>query len=399
MAVVISTLLILLTAWSGTATHNEPLVTLGTRLNTAQVQDTLTTNSTRLCVEQNLTIPLIATDSFYDPLNGEIYLTNAGGVIAVNLTTSTYKVVSPLGGGRNPVSFAFDGTNDRVFVGNYFQDSLSVVDARNDTVIHQIPLTISPYEVLYDPFNGMVYVAGEGSSVAYWNLTTVSSVSYSVVSNIPILPFPGGLALDPNTNTLFVANDNGYNVTLVNLTSDTLVGDILVGPEPNAILYDGTTGEIYVDLSGYSQVAVINPTTNTVVNRIPIPGLSSSGAMAVSPVTGTLYVGSANGVVTVNVSDDQVAGNTQVWEGARALIPPSSISISPDGLKAYVTGFSDGGRLYVMLLNGGCAIMGPTSGSPVWTQPWFFLTILVIGILVAATVILALRRKTAKSHS
>jgi len=112
---------------------------------------------------------------------------------------------------------------------------------------------------------------------------------------------PQGVAVDPNTNRIYVANSGSNNVSVIDGASNTVVATVAVGSNPRGVAVNPTTNHIYVTDNFSSNVSVIDGASNTVVATVAV-GMSPQG-VAVNPNTNRIYV--ANwGDDTVSVIED-----------------------------------------------------------------------------------------------
>lgn len=109
-------------------------------------------------------------------------------------------------------SILFDPGNDRVYLGDFGGGSVSVLDSgRNLTLVDRLPLP-SPTALAYDAARGYVYVASQNGTV-----TVVNGSTSTIVATAPVGELPDGLALDPSTNQLFVANNGSGTLSILDL--------------------------------------------------------------------------------------------------------------------------------------------------------------------------------------
>ncbi|MFP3265553.1 MAG: YncE family protein, partial [Acidilobus sp.] len=74
---------------------------------------------------------------------------------------------------------------------------------------------------------------------------------------------PWGIAYDPSNGYIYVANNGSGTVSVINGT--TVIATIRVGQGPTGVAYDPSNGYIYVTDAGSDSVSVINSATNTVI--------------------------------------------------------------------------------------------------------------------------------------
>ena len=120
-----------------------------------------------------------------------------------------------------------------------------------------------------------------------------------VTATIPVGRFPVGVAVNPRTDTIYVANANSGTVSVISGRTNTVVATIRVGRVPGGVAVNPRTNTIYVTNERRpGTVQVISGQTNTVVATIRV-GRVPAG-VAVNPRTDTIYVANANsGTVSV----------------------------------------------------------------------------------------------------
>jgi YVTN family beta-propeller protein len=234
----------------------------------------------------------------------------------------------PIPGG--PFGLAYDPVNARLFIGDFGNSSLSVLDTISNQLVGSIPLTYGINDPVYDASNGLVYVADTTENVYEINATNlsiagivvnprgcgggcapdvqaydpanrsvyvvdidtdfVSAIQNShVIAAIPIGNYPLGVGYDAWNNDLYVANYTGA-VVVDGVTNH--VTDLVRFTGPADYLTEDTfNGDMFVDdenTTGQANVTVIDPTSNAVVATIPV-GLRG-GEEAFDPLTGDVYV-------------------------------------------------------------------------------------------------------------
>ena len=92
----------------------------------------------------------------------------------------------------------------------------------------------------------MIYVAANGSN----SISVISGATNTVTATIAAGSDPDAIAVNPNTNTIYVANGgefgNGATVSLINGDDNTVTTTVPIGPRPVAVAVDPDTNMIYV---------------------------------------------------------------------------------------------------------------------------------------------------------
>jgi len=159
--------------------------------------------------------------------------------------------------------------------------------AAQPMVIGTVPVRDGPHGVAANPSTSLLYVANEGSD----NVSVINGITSEVVGDpIPVGDQPQGVALNPNTNRIYVVNGNGNSVSVIDGDTNTVVGDpIPVGNTPLGVAVNASTNLIYVSNFNGNSVSVIDGDTNTVVGN-PIPVAGYPFGVAANPSTNFIYV-------------------------------------------------------------------------------------------------------------
>ena len=116
--------------------------------------------------------------------------------------------------------------------------------------------------------------------------------------NIPVGDGPIDIAINNNTNTLYVLNQNSNNITVLDSFTYSSITTIPVGTNPSGITFNKLTNKIYVSNTGNNSVSVIDTTSNTVIKTIVLPavGLLSGDpkGIVVNPDTNRIFVGNSS---------------------------------------------------------------------------------------------------------
>ena len=192
----------------------------------------------------------------------------------------------------NPVSqqiYISDASNR----GNGQCPCTAVMDPSTGTVVGGVAGSYLPSQSVYDPSNGMIYVAsyyGHSSSVSTSGtvyseyVSVLDAATGTAVANITIGTSLDnqnqgwGIALDPNNGYIYADVYTGAsgNVSVIDTASNTVVATIqgfnnCSAPTPclpRSVFYDPVSGYVYVGEQYGSNITLLNPATNTVVGSI-----------------------------------------------------------------------------------------------------------------------------------
>jgi YVTN family beta-propeller protein len=244
-----------------------------------------------------------------------------------------------------------------VFVGNYGDHSVSVIDTTTDAVKTTIDLGDNlPQALAVDPSTHTLFAAGlvgstNGEGVVSIVNETSDMVTSSVIESgffsgaavdssthaafmtecclnkVAVLASPAstaftdvsvpgtrGIAVNSSTHQVYATNDTASGVvSVVDESTNTTTASVTVGSYPYGAAIDAGTDVVYVANSGDNTVSVIDGATNTVIATVPVG--SAPEAVAVDPTTHTAYV-LDTGSSTVSVISRTVTDPVKRLSGA-----------------------------------------------------------------------------------
>jgi YVTN family beta-propeller protein len=95
-----------------------------------------------------------------------------------------------------------DPGSHTVYVTNFKDNTVSVIDASTRTVTATVPVGEDPIGVAVDPGSHTVYVANEVSRT----VSVIDASTRTVTATVPVGGNPVQVAVDPGTHTVYVAN-------------------------------------------------------------------------------------------------------------------------------------------------------------------------------------------------
>jgi DNA-binding beta-propeller fold protein YncE len=220
--------------------------------------------------------------------------------VATVSATNAQSVVAAVALPNLPEEAATDFLTHRVYVAvpNFGEkpfDYLTVINGKTNKVVKNIEIPPVAYAVTEDPFLASAYVGGtfeDANGVQQSEIAVVSTSSNTFVKTISVTTTPGdgiqGLAVNPLTSRLYVANgsDNEIDVVKLGLHANTIVAKIALPGEPGGVAVNPLTNKVYAALLD-GNVTVINGATNTVTTTTPVG--SSDAGVAVDYSTGNVF--------------------------------------------------------------------------------------------------------------
>ncbi len=238
--------------------------------------------------------------------------------------------------GQSPFAVAVDAATDTAYFANSYGDEITVVDTSTNAVTATIGLAGQlgyPGGIAVDQVTDTIYVSedsGSGPAVA-----VIDGETESVTATI-LLPggsaIASGVAVDSSTDTIYVSEQAGVAVIdgSTNSVTTTVSTD---NDQPFALAVDETTDVIWVAGADNNDVLAISGTSNSVIQTIAV-GSRTGGvvSVAVDAVTDTVYAGILNDEVAV------INGATGMISTTIATAStPDSIGVDPDSGTVFVS--------------------------------------------------------------
>jgi YVTN family beta-propeller protein len=210
-----------------------------------------------------------------------------------------------------------------LFMSGYFSQPLDICS------LHPVISTgIHPAYLAINPNTNTVYVANRDSNtVSVIDCNGFSGKTDLVIKSLQVGGSPEGVGVNPKTNMIYVANYNYNTISVIDGRTNTVGDNIQVGVSPKAIAVNPTTNMVYVVNEGSNTVSFIDGKTNTVVNTITVG--TSPSAIAINPTTNRIYVVNSNDSISV------IDGNTNGIVRNVRVVAPLDIATTMD--KIYIT--------------------------------------------------------------
>jgi YVTN family beta-propeller protein len=185
----------------------------------------------------------------------------------------------------------------------------------------------SPMGVAVNPATSKVYVANSGGSTV-----TVYNAATGATNAIAVGISPQGVAVNPLTNRIYVTTKAG--VTVIDGSTDSVITTVATGTNPTAVAVNVVTNQVYVANTGDATATAINgannqPTTIAAVGTGP-------DAIAINPATGRVYITSSAGLAVID------GGSNAVIATASAGTNPAAVAVNPATNLIYVANSGSG---------------------------------------------------------
>ena len=256
----------------------------------------------------------------YNQNNNFVYVTNTSYISEINASTNNIaKIVALNLGNATPspsvTSAAFDPVNQNLYIANFpgtveggiiSGSNITIFNTVSNKKIGVIDGILTPYYLLYDQDNKLLYVTSGYGNTVY----AVNTTSQSIIGPIGNITFPSGIGIDPKSDHIFVGSNiygDLQNVILViNGSTNLPIGTINVGILPISILYDSQDNLIYSVEQENHQISIINPQSNRIIKSFDFNAVGWGGGITfLDKSNGFIYLYSSS-LFAINTSVDSV---------------------------------------------------------------------------------------------
>jgi YVTN family beta-propeller protein len=232
-------------------------------------------------------------------------------------------------------------------VANYGDGTVSVIDGNTNSVIANLTIGGRLFAVAVNPNTNKVYVANDDSNFVYiidGNENIVTKMLKIFFTNIK---FPK-IFVNPNTNKVYIPlNDIKRIYSIDGNTNNIAIIPLDILEQLSEIAINVNRNEIYIANYRSGTVYVIDGNTNNIVAEIDVGVKKFPDVMSIDPITNKLYMvhSDPRSEGTVSVIDVQAKKSKNVPIANAAVKSgdePVDISVNPNTNKIYVANYGSG---------------------------------------------------------
>jgi YVTN family beta-propeller protein len=260
-----------------------------------------------------------------DPASGRAYAANAADGTVTIIDGISNAVLATVPVGARPYSIAANPSTGMVYVSHTFSDKTTLLDGATHAVTQLATGSIDLIAI--DPAADTAYLlAYEGGNLTVlegpqhalrkeeagkhaWGMALNEATHTLYVARLgtgdvialhgtsssifPAGHTPCAVAVNPRTNTVYVANYVGRNVTILDAATGRATATIPVGEHPQALAVDVQRNLVYVADTYSNTVTIIDGESRKAVATLPAG--KAPYALAVDPGSSLLYVANEAG--------------------------------------------------------------------------------------------------------
>jgi YVTN family beta-propeller protein len=197
----------------------------------------------------------------------------------------------------------------KAYIGNFKDNTVSVIDLELKRVIATIPIPPGPHGIVITPDNRWVYVASDGTStvsvidtatdklvenievgnnphgvavtrdgkyvlVAVYDTDTIAFIdtgTRKVIGNVPVGK-PHNIAIHPNERVAYAGSQTpgNFSLAVIDLATRKVKENIVLGKTPRGLEFDPSGRRLYITQAGIDSVVVVNAADNKTIAEIPV---------------------------------------------------------------------------------------------------------------------------------
>ena len=192
----------------------------------------------------------------FDPANGDIYVSNAGGNTTSVISGATNSLLTNVVVGDSPGTPVVDSANGDVYVPS--GSGVSVISGSTNALT--TTLEASAGQPVFNPMNGDIYVPSQtqdvcqaGACLINSTMSIISGGTNTVVATVPLCTFPSGTSVDTSNGDVYVSGQGAVWVISPTTQSSTTSTSTRLGelvPDcstlMNVQLNPATEGAVYM---------------------------------------------------------------------------------------------------------------------------------------------------------
>jgi len=216
------------------------------------------------------------------PDGSRVYVANYrdNTVSVIDTVTNTLTATVPVAYNRGALGVALNPGGTRLYVTNSLSNTVSVIDTATDTVMATVPVGSGPLFVAVHPAGTRVYVTNYLDNT----MSVINPTTNTVMTTVTVGRTPRGVAVHPAGTAAYVLNFDDNTVSVINAATNTVTATIAVGNGPGAF------GQFIGPLAPPQFPGLtlgLNQATFHTWQQLTLGGTVYSGA---TPVTADVYV-------------------------------------------------------------------------------------------------------------
>jgi DNA-binding beta-propeller fold protein YncE len=180
---------------------------------------------------------------------------------------------------------AIDPIRNRLFVAELGNDSVGIVDLSAGKVIHRIAGLTEPQGVAYEPSTDTLYVANGGDG----SVRMFQGADFREISRIELGDDADNIRIDPGTNRVLVGYGSGAIAT-IDAAQRRKVAEFAIPAHPEGFQLDRNTNRIFINVPKAGAIVVIDGVIGRQTATWPLKGVGGNFPMALDETAQRILV-------------------------------------------------------------------------------------------------------------
>lgn len=182
--------------------------------------------------------------------------------------------------------FAYDSKRQIIFVSALGNNSVEVVDLKNQKVIHSIKNLSEPQGIVFIPENNSLVVANGGNG----ECDVFNAVTFEKTNSISLGDDADNARYDSTAKKIYVGYGSG-GIAIIDAANFKIITQIKFSGHPESFQIDKSANRIFVNVPENKQIIVIDLAQNKVAQRWKTEKASSNFPMALDATNHRLLIG------------------------------------------------------------------------------------------------------------
>jgi YVTN family beta-propeller protein len=218
-------------------------------------------------------------------------------------------VIDTITVGQGPTGVVVNSKNNRLYVANGLDHTVSVIDGVTDQIIGTMITSNTPTDIAINAVKNEVWVCESDAGTNVF-AEVFDGNTFALLKSIPAGTGVGRIAVHPHLNRVYVANDFSGFLTVIDGSQKKVLTNVNLACSPFGVAVNTATQRVYVgtEACAAGSVYVIDATTNTLLTTIATTGVSMNYA-AVDQNHNRLYLtDDINGFYAIDGNTNTVIG-------------------------------------------------------------------------------------------
>ena len=198
-----------------------------------------------------------------DKKNKIIFVSNpeSNNISKIDLNKNTHEFFFA---GNSPMSLNYSYSTKLLYVTNWYENKITVVNTLNNNIIKEINVGKSPAGIFLAEDLKKLFVANKDDN----NVSVIDTNELKIIKNVKVGKAPYGVFSSSMTEYIFITNVQSNSVSFINKKTLKVEKEIEVGKWPYQVVHNKKKQNIYVTNQRDNSISVIDLKSKKVIKTI-----------------------------------------------------------------------------------------------------------------------------------